>query len=649
MHNLSISKKIFLLSFVLTAILIGISALIMLSKASEIEVKTVAKKMHSLHTILFTKIEEKKNVGLTNAIGIASNDNLAEALVEDNRSMAIDVLSGISQKYKNNTDLKNVKLHLHTKDIKSFVREWKINKFGDELQSFRATIVHMKEVQKPFVAFEAGRAGLVLRGLAPIKRGDEYLGSLEFIQGLNSVAKYFEKEHIHFILLMNNSLLSIATKAKNAPSVGNYKVSQKSVNKDFLHAAQKINVNKLLQENTLSDTQYYYTYEYVKDYSGKKVGIFLLGADKKDVIAESEKAKSLIYYSLVLTVMVVLILSIISFFLLQKFVFQKIVHLQDLMQNSIANKDLTLRAKVENNDEIGKIIHAFNNFMDSLSDLILQSKTAGDENTVLSQKLLTTSSVISTNIHSSSKVIQETVNRNSSLKSILAQSLSSSQATETDIKDAQVKLSSAQDEIHSMSQKVAQSSEVQGELVEKLHNLSQEAEQVKDVLNVISDIADQTNLLALNAAIEAARAGEHGRGFAVVADEVRKLAERTQKTLSEINITVQSIVQSINESSSDISNNTEDINQLVEIATNTSQMINDSTDIMNKAVSAAQESSSVSEDINVDITKVMEDMDTINSHMTTNLQSADDIENASHNLADLTKKLSEELDKYTTK
>ncbi len=134
------------------------------------------------------------------------------------------------------------------------------------------------------------------------------------------------------------------------------------------------------------------------------------------------------------------------------------------------------------------------------------------------------------------------------------------------LENVTTKINESVTQMAELENKIIQTHEGEMLVNENLKSLTENAEDIKNILTIISDISDKTNLLALNAAIEAARAGEHGRGFAVVADEVRLLAENTQKSLTEINASVNIIVQSILDSSNNVENNAKSTIGLVDIS-----------------------------------------------------------------------------------
>jgi len=186
----------------------------------------------------------------------------------------------------------------------------------------------------------------------------------------------------------------------------------------------------------------------------------------------------------------------------------------------------------------------------------------------------------------------------------------------------------------------------QQELVNKVASLTEQAKNIKDMLAIISDIADQTNLLALNAAIEAARAGEHGRGFAVVADEVRKLAERTQKSLAEISANVNLITQNVVEIAEETDNTSQGMHK---IAGSAQELIASSNETKEKLLVTKEKSSDAMHQSVFIATKtktLISTMDEIVEIAQTNGALRDTVENTVNKLSTDAKKLQNELSKF---
>ena len=321
-----------------------------------------------------------------------------------------------------------------------------------------------------------------------------------------------------------------------------------------------------------------------------------------------------------------------------------LIPLRALTNAIVSNeRDLTMRYQVPYNDELKEISDALNDFMERLRKIVVGAINASDENAAVAHELSSTSNNIGKRAEEESLIVAQTMETGNSAKEQIDVSVTSSKEAKKEIEETNASLLDANKIFDVLITKIEQTARVESDLQIKMDALSSDADRVKGVLTVINDIADQTNLLALNAAIEAARAGEHGRGFAVVADEVRQLAERTQKSLIEINATVSVIVQAIRDSGSQMDENAKLFGELVKQSEAVSHKIETSVNFMQNSMLVVDKATSMSEQSGNEIKKAMDEMNHINQITTSNARDLEEIAAAAEHLHGVTQKLNDQL------
>ena len=310
-------------------------------------------------------------------------------------------------------------------------------------------------------------------------------------------------------------------------------------------------------------------------------------------------------------------------------IIKPVSHLRDILKDiSEGEGDLTKRVPIRSSDELGQASVYFNNLMANLQSMIGEVKSVSHD--VLSQSTEASNeiSVVTSNTAISADSANDTAASTEQISTASLQIVGNVQSASDEAEKAHEFVSSSTQSIHEMARKAQNMANEIDQLKHTVVAISEKGQGMLSMVGVISNIANQTNLLALNAAIEAARAGEQGRGFAVVADEVRELSMKTQQSTSQItallndnqsaNEELSQAMETVNETTESmldgVNNTRENIDQI-------NERVSVITEMIKQIEQAAQGQSSSTTEIAGNVEKISA-METENVHRVSEVNSS---------------------------
>lgn len=352
--------------------------------------------------------------------------------------------------------------------------------------------------------------------------------------------------------------------------------------------------------------------------------------------------------TIVTLVLVILAVSVVFGIYFANALTRPIVSLSKVMGEVGSNNNLSLRAKADSKDEIGDMAGAFNSMMSKFEHLITEIGYSAAQLAVATEQVSVVTKRSEDHLNNQHKETEEVVTAmtemSATVNEVSGNAHSVAEATSSAEKEAHNSsevVKNVETSILNLSRDVENASNV-------INKVESSSDEIGAVLDVIKGIAEQTNLLALNAAIEAARAGEHGRGFAVVADEVRSLAQKTQESTSEIENTIEKLQTGTRTAVSAMEVGRDQAKEVVimaneaanslEIITKAVSTINDMTMLI---ATASEEQSAVSEEINRNLHSISDLSENAANGARETTSSTDE-------MAELAAKLQSLVEKFTT-
>ena len=386
-------------------------------------------------------------------------------------------------------------------------------------------------------------------------------------------------------------------------------------------------------------------------------GIFQdLSKNLDEFVAYEEKESAGEYTSAEKTFSAVLVISAIVFLaaiilplgvalLMKAMILSPVTRTVEVIE-AVAVGDLTKRIAVDSSDEIGEMAGHFNAFVDKLHEAITHVAQSSNEVARAANVLDNATEQMASGVeqaaiqvNSVATASEEMSKTSSEIAQNCVTAVRSSELANHSVATGESIIQGTIDVMNRISDRVKESSDV-------IKSLGTRSDQIGEIVGLINDVADQTNLLALNAAIEAARAGEHGRGFAVVADEVRKLAERTSHATKEISDTIRAMqtetkkaVSSMEEGVSEVAIGTTEAAKSGEALKEILSLINKVTGEINQIAVASEEETATTNEIATNIQQISQVMQETARRIQEN-------SNASSQLADLSKGLEEMVGQF---